>query len=126
MPAAMLHGGGGVLLMMTTKFASQQTMKIQQIYKTNAIKAPSLTTMSNSKQQHKITSKNKPSQQTPCSIKQTYCRDPVLPNEKDAPKMTTAQCNRPCRWSCLQCVRDGERTLKNHENSARHATNKIK
>ena len=25
MPAAMLHGGGGVLLMMTTKFASQET-----------------------------------------------------------------------------------------------------
>ena len=39
--------------------------------------------------------------------------------------MTTAQCNRPRRWSCLQCVRDGERT-KDHENSARHATNKIK
>ena len=72
MPAAMLHGGGGVLLMMTTKFASQQTIKISQNYKTNAIKAPSLTTISNSKQQHKITSKNKPSQQPPCSIKQTY------------------------------------------------------
>ena len=62
-------------------------------------------------------------QQTPCSIKQTYCRDSVLSNEKDGPKMTTAQCNRPRRWSCLQCVRDGERT-KHHENSARHATNK--
>ncbi len=37
--------------------------------------------------------------------------------------MTTAQCNRPRRWSCLQCVSDGERT-KDHENSARHATNK--
>ena len=72
MPAAMVHGGGGVLLMMTTKFASQQTIKISQSYKTNAIKAPSLTTISNSKQQHKITSKNKPSQQTPCPIKQTY------------------------------------------------------
>ena len=58
MPAAMVHGGGGVLLMMTTKFASQQKMKIQQIYKTNAIKASFLTTISNSKQQHKITSKN--------------------------------------------------------------------
>ena len=58
MPAAMVHGGGGVLLMMTTKFASQQTIKISQSYKTNAIKAPSLTTISNSKQQHKITSKN--------------------------------------------------------------------
>jgi hypothetical protein len=72
MPAAMVHGGGGVLLMMTTKFASQQTIKKHNIHKTNAIKAPSLTTISNSKQQHKITSKNKPSQQKPCSIKQTY------------------------------------------------------
>ena len=58
MPTAMVHGGGGVLLMMTTKFASQQTIKKTQNYKTNAIKAPSLTTISNSKQQHKITSKN--------------------------------------------------------------------
>ena len=58
MPAAMEHGGGGgVLLMMTTKFASQQTIKISQNHKPNAIKAPSLTTISNSKQQHKITSK---------------------------------------------------------------------
>ena len=58
MQAAMVHGGGGVLLMMTTKFASQQTIKISQNHETNAIKAPSLTTISNSKQQHKITSKN--------------------------------------------------------------------
>ena len=78
MPAAMLHGGGGVLLMMTTKFASQQTIKISQNHKPNEIKAPSLTTISNSKQQHKITCKNKPSQQTPCSINQTYCRDTVF------------------------------------------------
>ncbi len=27
MPAAMVHGGGGVLLMMTTKFALQETIK---------------------------------------------------------------------------------------------------
>ena len=59
MPAAMLHGGGGVLLMVTTKFASQQTIKISQNYENNAIKALSLTTISNSKQQHTITSKNK-------------------------------------------------------------------
>ncbi len=58
MPAAMVHGGGGVLLMMTTKFALQQSIKISQSYKTNAIKAPSLTTISNSKQHLKITSKN--------------------------------------------------------------------
>ena len=37
--------------------------------------------------------------------------------------MTTAQCNRRRRWSSLQCVRDGQRT-KDHENNARHATNK--
>ncbi len=65
MPAAMLHGGGGVLLMMTTKFASQQTIKISQNHKTNASKAPSLTTISNSKQQHKITSKNNHSNKHP-------------------------------------------------------------
>jgi hypothetical protein len=39
--------------------------------------------------------------------------------------MTTAQYNQPRRWSCLQCVRDEEST-KDHENSARHATNKLK
>ena len=58
MPAAMVHGGGGVMLMMTTKFAEQQTIKISQSYENNAIKAPSFTTIPNSKQQHKITSKN--------------------------------------------------------------------
>ena len=125
LPAAMLHGGGGVLLMMTTKFASQQTIKISQNYKTNAIKAPSFTTTSNSKQLHNITSKNKPSQQTPCSSKQTYRRDPVFSNEKDAPKMTTAHCNRPRRWSCLQCVRDGERT-NDHEKTPGHPTKQSK
>ena len=75
MPAAMLHGGGGVLLMMTTKFASQQTIKISQNYETNAIKAPSLTTISNSKQQHKITSKNNHTNQHP------------LPSNKLTPEM---------------------------------------
>ena len=33
MPAAMVHGGCGVLLMTTTKFASQQTIKIHKITK---------------------------------------------------------------------------------------------
>ena len=33
MPAAMMHGGGGVLPMMTTKFASQQTIKKHKITK---------------------------------------------------------------------------------------------
>ncbi len=74
----------------------------------------------NKTQNHK---QKQPWQQTPCSIKQTYRRDAVLSNEKDGPKMTTAQCNRRRGWSWLQCVRDGERT-KDHENSARHATNK--
>ena len=126
MPAAMVHGGGGVLLMMTTKFASQQTIKILQNYKNQCNQSPLphhhiqlKTTTQNNKQKQ-------PYQQTPCSIKQNYRRDAVLPNEKDGPKMTTAQCNRRRRWSWLQCVRDGEHTLKNHENSARHATNKIK
>ena len=52
-----MHGGGGVMLIKTTKFASQETNEKYKITK-NAIKAPSLTTISNSKQQHKITSKN--------------------------------------------------------------------
>ena len=64
MPAAMVHGGGGVLLMMTTKFASQETIKKHKITK-NAIKAPSLTTISNSKQHLKITSKNNHANQHP-------------------------------------------------------------
>ena len=58
MPAAMVHGGGsGVLLMMMTKLAMQQTIKKHRITKSNATKAPSLITISNSKQQHKITCK---------------------------------------------------------------------
>ena len=40
--------------------------------------------------------------------KNTYCRDPVLPNEKDEPKMTKARCTLRCRCGYLQCVRDGE------------------
>ncbi len=58
MPAAMMHGGGGVLLMIMTKFASQQSIKISQSYKTNTIKALFVRTISDSKQQYKITSKN--------------------------------------------------------------------
>ena len=113
MPAAMVHGnGGGVLLIMTTKLASQKTIKKTQNYIINAIKAPFLTTISNSKQTTQNQKQKQPSQQTPYSIKQTYSRDPVLSNKKDGPKMTTAQCNRPRRCGCLQCVRDGERTLK--------------
>ena len=58
MPAAMVHGGGGVLLMITTEFAPQQTIN-KHNFTSNANKARSLTTISNSKQQHKITSENK-------------------------------------------------------------------
>ena len=57
MPAAMVHGGGGVLLMMTTKFASQQTIKKYKITK-QIIDFLNLTTISTTKQQYKITSKN--------------------------------------------------------------------
>jgi hypothetical protein len=39
MPAAMMHGGGGVLFVMTTKFASQQTKRHN--FKTSS--APSFT-----------------------------------------------------------------------------------
>ncbi len=120
MPAAMLHGGGGVLLMMTTKFATQITVRKHKVTKQMRSKHPP--SQPYQTQNHK---QKQPSQQTPCSIKQTYCRDAVVPNERDAPKMTTAKCNQRRQWSSLQCVRDGERT-KDHENSARHATNKIK
>ena len=58
MPTAMMHGGGGVQLMMTTNIVSKTKNQETQSYKTNAIKASSLATISNSKQQHKITSKN--------------------------------------------------------------------
>ena len=40
--------------------------------------------------------------------KNTYCRDAVLPNEKDEPKMTKARCTLRRRCGYLQCVRDGE------------------
>ena len=40
MPAAMVHGGGGVLLMMTTKFASQQTIKKHKVKKPMQSKPP--------------------------------------------------------------------------------------
>ena len=40
MPAAMVHGGGGVLLMMTTKFASQQTINKHKITKQMQSKPP--------------------------------------------------------------------------------------
>ena len=40
--------------------------------------------------------------------KNTYCRDTVLSNEKDEPKMTKARCNLRRRCRSLQCVRDGE------------------
>jgi hypothetical protein len=40
MPAAMVHGGsGGVLLMMTTKLASQQTIKKHKVTNQNSMEA---------------------------------------------------------------------------------------
>ena len=71
MPAAMLQGGGGVLLMMMTKFASQKTIKKHKITKPTKSKSPPSqpypTQNNNTKSQAKTTT-----QQTPCSIKQTY------------------------------------------------------
>ena len=59
MPAAMMHGGGGVLFMMTTKFASQQTNKKHMNRKTNVIKAPSPSQPCPPQiNKHKITSEN--------------------------------------------------------------------
>ena len=55
MPAAMVHGGCGVLFMTTTKFASQET---NEKYKVTKNVNNFLFLISNLKQQHKITSKN--------------------------------------------------------------------
>ncbi len=122
-PTAMMHGGG-VPFMITTKFASREKNKKHKLITKITKKAPSLTTISTTINSAHTKTKQ-PCQLTSSSIKQTYWRDEVDPNEKDGPKMTTTQCNRRRRWSCLQCVRDGQRT-KDHENSARHATkNKI-
>ena len=63
MPAAMVHGGGGVLLMMTTKFASQQTIKKHKI--TNPMQSKPLfsqpypTQNNNTKSQAKTNHRNK-------------------------------------------------------------------
>ena len=51
MPAAMMHNGGGVLCMMTTKFASQQTNKKHMNCKKCHQSPLSLTTISALKQQ---------------------------------------------------------------------------
>ena len=72
MPAAMVQSGGGsVLLMKMTKLASQKTINKNKITnKRNQSPLPHnhiqlKTTTKNNKQKQ-------PSQQTPCSIKQTY------------------------------------------------------
>jgi hypothetical protein len=103
----------------TTKPKSQITNHKSQ----NKIKqAPSIIISPHPKyQHHKISSQNQYHHKTPRSMQQTYRRDAVLPNEKDGPNMTTAQCNRPRRCSYLKCVRDGERT-KDNEKTARHPT----
>ncbi len=63
MPAAMLHGGSGVLFMMTTKFASQQTIKKHKITKTMQSKLPPSQQYppqnNNTKSQAKTTHRNK-------------------------------------------------------------------
>ncbi len=60
MPAAMVHGGCGVLFMMTTKFKKQETYEEHKTKAKKTYKAPFFTTISNSKQHHKITSRKKP------------------------------------------------------------------
>ena len=59
MPAAMVHDGGGVLLMMTTKFESQQTIKKHKVAKPMQSKPPPSqpypTQNNNTKSQSKIT-----------------------------------------------------------------------
>ncbi len=65
MPAAMVHGGGGVLLLMKMKVASQQTNEKYNNCIKKAIKAPFLTTQYNAKQQHKITCKKNRRNQHP-------------------------------------------------------------
>ena len=58
MPAAMVHGsGGGVLLMMTTKLASQKTIKKTQNYKQTQSKPTPSQPYQIQNKQHKITSK---------------------------------------------------------------------
>ena len=61
-----MHGGGSVLFMMTTKFASQETNKKHTNYK-ECNKSPfSLTTISTPKQQNtQITSENNNGNQHP-------------------------------------------------------------
>ena len=59
MPAAMVHSCGGVLLIMTTKFASQKTIKNQKITNPMQSKPPSSqpypTQNNNTKSQAKTT-----------------------------------------------------------------------
>ena len=91
-PAAMMHGGG-VPFMITTKFASREKNKKHKLITKITKKAPSLTTISTTINSAHTKTKQ-PCQLTSSSIKQTYWRDQVDPNEKDGPKMTTTQCNR--------------------------------
>ncbi len=125
MPAIIMHAGAGVLLNIMTNFASPKANNKTKITNHKSQikikKNPSLLSPHPKHQQYKISSQNQYHHKTPRSIQQTYRRDAVLSNEKDGPNMTTAQCNRRRRWSCLQCVRDGERT-KDNEKTARHPT----
>ncbi len=73
MPAAMVHGGGGVLLMIMTKIASQQTKKARS--KQDNIKKKIKHQITHNKflhnRQHKITSKNNNHNKHPPSNKLT-------------------------------------------------------
>ena len=112
-----------------TNFASPKANNKQQRTKSQITKQnqtsplPHISTSQTSTTQNQLPKAISP--QTPRSIQQTYRRDAVLPNEKDGPNMTTAQCNRRRRWSYLQCVRDGERT-KDHEKTPRHTNKRTK
>ncbi len=82
----------------------------------------SLTTISTINNNTKNQQQKQPWQPTPCSIKQTYCWDPVLSNDEDEPynpkeneydERKSYRDRQTCRLSCLQYVRDAER-IKDH------------
>ena len=73
MPAIIMHAGAGVLLIIMTNFASPQPNNKNKItnHKTKSNKPPP-SYPHPEYQHHKISSKNRYSQQTPRSIQQTY------------------------------------------------------
>ncbi len=94
MPAAMVHGGGGgVLPMIMTKLASQQTIKKHKVTKQNSMEALSITTISNSKQQHKMTSTKNLRHQTLCSFNHTSNNMSNSRNQQKSKKKKTVAPN---------------------------------